>query len=73
MLGHEDVAVKEELVTHTEGFEDVEEIDSAVVVVQVGEAVITTEGEEMELAFGLVALKAAGHRSSLRSRIRSGM
>ena len=73
MLGHEDVAVKEELVTHTEGFEDVEDIDSAVVVVQVGEAVITTEGEEMEMAFGLVALEAAGHGTGLWSRIISGM
>ena len=67
MLGHEDVAVKEELVTLTEGFEDVEEIDSGVVVVQVGEAVITTEGEEMEMAFGLITLKTAGHGTSLRS------
>jgi hypothetical protein len=36
-----------------------------VVVVEVGEAVITTEGEEVVVAFGLVTLQTAGHGTSL--------
>jgi hypothetical protein len=67
VLGHEYVPEDEELVTLAEGFECVQEDRSGVVVVQVGEAVITTEGEEMEMAFGLITLKTAGHGTSLRS------
>jgi hypothetical protein len=73
VLGHEYVPEDEELVTLAEGFECVQEDRSGVVVVEVGESVVTTEGEEMEMAFGLVALKTAGHGTSLWSRIRSGM
>jgi hypothetical protein len=56
VLGHEDVAVEEELVTAAEGFEGVQEDGSGVVVVEIREPVVRTEGEEVEMAFGLVSL-----------------
>ena len=44
------------------GFREcVEEDRSGVVVVEVGEPVVTTEGEEVVVAFGLVTLQAARH------------
>ena len=52
----------------SKGFEGVQEGGSGVVVVEVWESVITTEGEEVEVAFGLVSLQAAGHGLSLRGR-----
>jgi len=67
VLGHEDVAVEEELVATAEGFEGVQECGLGVVVVQVGETVVTTEGEEVGMAFGLVTLQTAGHGISLWS------
>ena len=66
MLGHEDVGEEEELVTLAEGFECVQEDRSGMVVVEVGEPVVTTEGEEVVVAFGLVTLQAAWHGTSLR-------
>ena len=63
VLWHEDVAVEEELVAATKGFEGVEEDCAGGVVVEVREPVVTTEGEEMEMAFGLVSLQTARHRN----------
>ena len=65
MLGHKDVAEELELVALAEPLEDVEEGDAGVVVVEIGEPVVTTEGEEMQMAVGLVTLEAAGHGTSL--------
>jgi hypothetical protein len=67
VLRHEDVAVEEELVTSAEGFECVEKDSSGVIVIQVRESVVTTEGEEVEMAFGLVSFQTAGHGISLWS------
>jgi hypothetical protein len=69
VLGHEDIAVEKELVASAEGFEGVEEGDAGVIVIQVGEAVVTTEGEEVEMAFGLVSLETTGHGTSLWPRV----
>jgi hypothetical protein len=46
-----------------ESLKDVEEDDAGVVVVQVGQPVVTTEGEEVMVAFGLVTLQTARHGS----------
>jgi actin-like ATPase involved in cell morphogenesis len=62
VLGHEDVSVEEELVAAAEGLESFEEDGSGSVVVEIGEPVITTEGEEVEMSFGLVSLETARHR-----------
>jgi hypothetical protein len=72
MLRHEDVAEEVELVALAEPFERGEEGDAGVVVVQVGEPVVTTEGEEVVVAFGLVTLQTARHGTSLwcGSRVR---
>ncbi len=51
VLGHEDVAEDEELVTLPEPFERVLEGDSGMVVVEVGEAAITAEGDEVIMSF----------------------
>ena len=61
VLRHEDVAVEKELVAVAEGFEGVEKDCAGVVVVEVGETVVTAEGEEMEMAFGLVSLQTTRH------------
>lgn len=66
MLGHEDVAEEEELVTLAEGFELVQEGGPGIVIVEVRQTVVTTEGEEVEVAFGLVTLQTAWHWISLR-------
>ena len=73
VLGHEDVAVAINLVASTEGFESVQEDGSGVVVVEVGKTVVTTEGEEMEMAFGLVSLQTTRHGISLSFKPRVGM
>jgi hypothetical protein len=67
MLGHEDVAVEIEAVASTEGFESVEKDCAGVVVVEVREPVVATEGKEMEMALGLVSLQTTRHGISLRS------
>lgn len=68
LLGHEDVGEEEEVMSLAEFFKDGEEGYAGVVIVEVWEQVITTEGEEMVVAFGLVTLQAAGHGTSLWSR-----
>ena len=65
MLRHEDIAVEEELMTSAEDLECVEEDSSGVIVIQVRESMVTTEGEEVEMAFGLVSFQTAGHGISL--------
>jgi hypothetical protein len=65
VLRHEDIAVEEELVTSAEDLECVEEDSSGVIVIQVRESMVTTEGEEVEMPFGLVSFQTAGHGISL--------
>jgi hypothetical protein len=84
VLGHEDVPVNVETVTFAEGFENVFEGDSGVVVVQEGETAVTTEGEEVKVVFllvpgeperhgmslaALVALRATAHPSAMKPRM----
>jgi hypothetical protein len=61
VLGHEDVAEDVELVLLPCAFEGVEEDRSGVVVVEVGETVVTTEGDEVVVAEGVVSLEVARH------------
>jgi hypothetical protein len=63
VLGHEDVAEDVEAVTDAEFFEGVFEGEAGVVVIEEWKAVVTTEGDEVLVAEGLVALKTAGHRN----------
>jgi hypothetical protein len=46
-------------------FQGGEEGDAGVIVVQVGKPMVTTEGEEVVVAFGLIALQTAWHGTSL--------
>ncbi len=64
VLGHEDVAVDVEAMSLTALFEEVFETDAGRVVVQVGEATVAAEGEEVEMVFVLVSLQARRHASS---------
>lgn len=61
MFGHEDIAEEEELVTLPEFFERLREDDAGAVFVQLGETVVTTEGDEVLVAFGLVTFQTARH------------
>ena len=61
MLGHEDVTEEKELVSLPKSFECLLEDDAGAVFVQVRETVITTEGDEVVVAFGLVAFQTTRH------------
>jgi len=76
--------VNVETVTFAEGFECVLEGDSGVVVVQEGETAVTTEGDEVKMAFllvpgeperhgmslaAVVALRATAHPSAMKPRM----
>lgn len=63
VLRHQDVSIQEELVSAAKCFESGQENDSGVVIVEIAESVVTTEGEEMKVSFGLVSLETARHRS----------
>lgn len=56
MFGHEYLAEDLEIVALTEGFEGGFEGDAGLVVMEVAETVVTVEGDEVEVAFGLVTL-----------------
>lgn len=56
VLRHQDVGEHIELVATAESFQHVQEDDSGVIVVEVGEPVIATEGQEMIVTFSLVTL-----------------
>ena len=62
MFGHEDVAEDVETVTDTEFFESFFECDARAVIVEEWEPLITTEGDEVIVAEGVVTLEAAWHR-----------
>jgi hypothetical protein len=69
VLGHEDVAEEVELVPLTESFEDFFEEDAGVIVVQVWETPVATEGDEVVVSFGLVTLETARHEVIVTSEI----
>jgi len=61
VLGHEDVAEDVETVTDTKFLEGFFEDDAGVVVVEEWEPLMTTEGDEVVMAEGVVTLEAAWH------------
>ena len=61
VLGHEDVAEDREVVADSEGFEHVFDDLFGFWGVEVGPAVVTAEGDEVEVAFVLETLEAEGH------------
>ena len=63
LFGHEDVTEEKKLVAPADDFEDVKEQVSRVVVVEIGQAAVTAEGEAVVIAFILVPLQSAGHGS----------
>jgi hypothetical protein len=65
VFGHEDVSVQEELVSAAEGFESIQENSSGVVIVEIAKAAVTTEGEEVEVSFGLESLELTRHRRTI--------
>jgi hypothetical protein len=56
-------------VSLTESFEDFFEDDAGVIVVQVWETSVTTEGNEVIVSFGLVTLQTARHEVIVSSGI----
>jgi len=61
VFGHDDVAEDAEVVALAGEFERVEEDVSGVWGVEVGFAIVTTEGDEVVVAFFLVTLQAQRH------------
>lgn len=61
VLGHEYVREHEEVVSAAELFERGEKDGAGVVVCEVREALVTTEGEEVVVPFSLEALQTAWH------------
>ena len=74
VFGHEDVAEDVEIVPQTELFESFEKDCAGAVVVEVGETLITTEGDEVVVAEAVIALEAARHVRMIRElcRVRNG-
>jgi len=73
VFGHEDVAEDVEIVPQPELFESFEKDCAGVVVVEVRETPITTEGDEVVVAEAVIALETARHVRMIRElcRIRS--
>jgi hypothetical protein len=61
VLGHEDVAEEIKAVALAGLFEDVEEDAAGVVVVEEGKSSVTTEGDEVVVTGGVVALEITRH------------
>lgn len=61
VLGHEDVAEEVELVGESGALEDLFEDETGVVIIEERGALVTTEGDEVIVAAGLVALQMTGH------------
>jgi hypothetical protein len=61
VLRHEDVAVYVEAMALSEAFEGIEEDDPGVVVVEEGETLVTTEGDEVVVTEIVVTLQVARH------------
>jgi hypothetical protein len=62
MLGHEYVAKDVELMALTELFEDIEECDARMVVVEIWQSTVAAESDEVEMALSLITLETARHR-----------
>ena len=62
VFGHEDVTEDVETMTDTEFFESVFEGDAGAGVVEEWDPLVTTEGDEVIVAEGVVTLEAAWHR-----------
>jgi hypothetical protein len=60
VLGHEDVAEDAELVPLPEALEGIEEDETGVVMIEVREAPVTTERDEVVVAEGVVTLRRLG-------------
>ncbi len=56
----------------SEAFEGVEEDDAGVVVVEVGETPVTTEGDEVVVTEGVVTLQMARHVSQVHHGMKVG-
>jgi hypothetical protein len=69
VFGHEDITEEEELVTLPELFERLGEDDAGALFVQVGETVVTTEGDEVIVAFGLITFQTARHEVIVVSKV----
>lgn len=63
MLRHEDIAEEVELVSHAQLFKSGDEGSAGVFVVQVWEALIAAEGDEMVIALSLITLQTAWYGS----------
>ncbi len=63
VIRHDDVAEEEELVALAELFEGLFEDDAGVVVVEIGEPVITAEVDGVVIALLLIAFQMARHES----------
>lgn len=61
VLGHDDVGGYDEVVAETHGFEGLFEEIAGLRGREVGEPVIATEGDEVEVSCGLVSDEVVGH------------
>ena len=61
VLGHEDITEDVELVSFPEAVEGIEKDGAGVIVVEVRETVAATEGDEVVVAEGVIALQTARH------------
>ena len=61
MFGHENVSEQVKLVPLPDAFEDVKENCAGTIAIQVRQATMTTESEEVVMAFGLVSLEVERH------------
>ena len=69
VLGHKDVAVNVEGVALTSGFEDFLEDGAGVVVVEVGEPLVATEGDEVVVVESVETLQTARHGVMVLERV----
>lgn len=63
VLGHEDVAEEIKAVTLPDSFQCLLEEDAGLIIDEVGETPIATEGDEVVAPFSLIALQAVRHGS----------
>ena len=63
MLGHKNVSKEKETMTAAELLERLLKEDAGAGVVEIRETLITTEGDEVVVAFGLITFQTARHGS----------
>ncbi len=71
VLGHDDVTEEFKLIMSAGTFERVEEDVSGVLGVEVGFAIVATEGDEMVVALLLISLEPERHGMILEYRVRA--